>query len=58
LIPYTHARETISRATRLGAAKKKKRVRRTEGRTGLIVGAREIAGKNSRYDFDMHAFRH
>ena len=52
-------REPFARAERLGAAKKKKRLRRTEGMTGLNVGAREIAGgKSTRRDFAMHAFRH
>jgi len=58
-IPYTTARETTSRDERLGAAKKKQRVRRTEGRTGLKTGAREIAGGNSApRDLDVHAVRH
>jgi hypothetical protein len=52
-------REPFARAERLGAAKKKKRARRTEGMTGLNVGAREIASGNSApSDFDVHAFRH
>jgi hypothetical protein len=51
-------REPFARAERLGAAKKK-RARRTEGMTGLNVGAREIASGNSApSDFDVHAFRH
>jgi hypothetical protein len=51
-------RGTIPRDPRLGAAKKKKRVRRTEG-TGLNVGAHEIASGNAAHrDFKLHAFRH
>ena len=37
-------REPFARRQRLGAAKKKKRLRRTEGRTGLSVGARDHGG--------------
>jgi len=51
-------RGTIPRGSRLGAAKKKKRMRRTEG-TGLNVGAHEIADGNAAHrDSKLHAFRH
>jgi hypothetical protein len=58
--PLNTGRANHSRAPkRLGAAKKKKRARRTEGMTGLNVGARKIASGNSApSDFDVHAFRH
>jgi len=59
LIPQTPDARTIRAPTSLGAAKKKKRVRRTEGRTGLIVGACEIAsGDSASCDVARHALRH
>jgi hypothetical protein len=44
---------------RLGAAKKKKRVRRTEGRTGLRIGAqRRESGKAAFRHLALRASRH
>jgi hypothetical protein len=58
-LPQPHTCETIPHKARLGAAKKKERVRRTEGRTGLIVGAHAIAGgKSACHDGDVPALRH
>jgi len=60
LIPYTPDARTIRASKRcLGAAKKKKRVRRTEGRTGLHAAARTAAnGKAAFRNRDLHAVRH
>jgi hypothetical protein len=56
-IPQTPAHEPIARA-RLGAAKKKKLARRTEGRTGLM-GTRAIAGGKSAFgNHVLRVFRH
>ena len=57
--PLNTARANHSRGVCLGAAKKKKRVRRTEGRTGLHAAARTIAnGDGALRNRDVHAVRH
>jgi hypothetical protein len=45
--PKHRTREPFARLERLGAAKKKKRARRTEGRTGLSVGAQRCEGERT-----------
>jgi hypothetical protein len=55
------ARHALMRASMAsGAAKKQKRVRRTEGRTGLMDRARNIAGGDDAtfHDPAAHAVRH
>jgi hypothetical protein len=58
--PDLATRETIPRMMRSGAAKKQKRVRRTEGRTGLLRdGAREGEDGEAVPSLrDMRAVRH